>query len=325
LASAGGALSATLYMWVVFKKPDPSFMCNGLLAGLVAITAPCAYVTPSAAVFIGLLAGVLVVLGCLFVERVLKVDDPVGAVGVHGINGAWGVLALGLFADGTYGAGANGSFWYKMKDGSLQWFAEELKELPDNVLAPQGVTGLFYGNPSQFTAELIGVVSNLIWVGAAAWLVFWMLDKLFGNRVSPEVEVQGLDIHEMGVLGYINEDPKSPEGHVAHPPMEPRRALTPPNGKRFTVVIEGVDARVLREIWSDLCLPSAEEPSQDFRAVYPFVTTLEGKTFRFRDGDPETMRDALARLLRKNIRGAAVGARVERLAEGNSNRISQLV
>ncbi len=325
LASAAGALSASVYMWLAYKKPDPSFLCNGLLAGLVAITAPCAYVTPSVAVFIGLVAGLLVVWGCLFVERVLKVDDPVGAVGVHGINGAWGVLALGLFADGTYGMGANGSFWYKMKDGSIRWFAEELKELPDNVLAPQGVTGLFYGNPSQFAAELIGVAANLVWVGATALFIFWLVNKLIGNRVSPEFEVQGLDIPEMGVLGYINEDPKNPEGHITHPSMEPRRALTPPNGKRFTVVIEGLEARILREIWSDLCQPGEQEPTADFRAVYPYITTLEGKTFTFRDGDPEASRDALARLLRKNIRGAAVGARVERLSEGNSNRIPQLV
>jgi Amt family ammonium transporter len=325
LASGAGAFSASFYMWLVYKKPDPSFLCNGLLAGLVAITAPCAFVTPSAAVFIGLLAGLFVVWGCLFVERVLKVDDPVGAVGVHGINGAWGVLALGLFADGTYSTGLNGSFWYKMKDSSLKWYAEELKDLPDTVLAPQGVTGLFYGNPTQLYAECIGIVANLIWVGATAFLVFWLLNKLIGNRVRPEVEVQGLDVPELGVLGYINEDPTSPEGHLIHPPREPRRALTPPNGKRFTIVIEGLEPRILREIWSDLCQPGTQEPSADFLAVYPCVTTLEDKIFTCRQGDPETVRDALARLIRKNIRGAAVGARVERLSAHNSERIPSLV
>jgi Amt family ammonium transporter len=325
LASAAGAMSASIYMWLVYKKPDPSFICNGLLAGLVAITAPCAFVTPSAAVLIGLLAGLFVVWGCLFVERVLKVDDPVGAVGVHGINGAWGVLALGLFADGTYSDGLNGSFWYKMKDGSLKWYAEKFKDLPDNVLAPQGVTGLFYGNPSQFFAECIGVAANVVWVGATAFLVFWLLNKLIGNRVSPEVEVQGLDVPELGVLGYINEDPKSPEGHFTHPPMEPRRATTPPNGKRFTVVIEGLETRILKEIWSDLCQPSEREPLPDFRVVYPHMTTLQGKIFTFRDGDPESIRDALARLLRKHIGGVAVGARIERLSERNSERIPSLV
>lgn len=324
LASAAGAFSASLYMWLVYKKPDPSFICNGLLAGLVAITAPCAFVESWAAVLIGLLAGLFVVWGCFFVERVLKVDDPVGAVGVHGINGAWGVLALGLFADGTYSAGLNGSFWYKMADGSLQWSAEKLKDLPVGAVE-QGVTGLFYGNSSQFIAECIGVIVNVLWVGGSAFAMFWILEKLIGNRVRPEVEVQGLDVPELGVLGYINEDPKTPEGHLIHPPMEPRHATTPPNGKRFTVVVEGLEPALLKQIWSDLCQPGDQASSDDFRLVYSSMTTFRGKTFTFRDGEPEAVRDALARLIRKNIRGVAVGARVEPLANGSVERIPSLV
>ena len=108
LATAAGCIAAMLYMWAVFGKPDPTMGCNGLLAGLVAITAPCAFVNPIGAVIIGAIAGVLVIWSVLFVERVLKVDDPVGAVSVHGVNGAWGCLSIGLFADGAYGAGWNG-------------------------------------------------------------------------------------------------------------------------------------------------------------------------------------------------------------------------
>ena len=124
LASAGGALSAMLYMWLRFGKPDPTMTVNGLLAGLVAITAPCAFVTAPSAVLIGLIAGVLVVLSVLFIDGVLKVDDPVGAISVHGVCGAWGVLSLGLFADGTYGD---------------KWNSVE-----------GTVKGLFYGDASQF-------------------------------------------------------------------------------------------------------------------------------------------------------------------------------
>ncbi len=225
LASAAGAFSASLYMWLVYKKPDPSFMCNGLLAGLVAITAPCAFVTSWAAVFIGLLAGLFVVWGCLFVERVLKVDDPVGAVGVHGVNGAWGVLSLGLFADGTYSAGMNGSFWYKMADGSLKWFPEKLKELPEGA-AEQGVTGLLYGNPSQFGAELIGVASNLVWVGLSAFLVFWILNKLVGNRVSAAVEIAGSGRSRTGCVRLHQRGSQ-----------DPRRA--PPSSVRRTAASHG--------------------------------------------------------------------------------------
>lgn len=177
IASATGALAATLYMWLFkTKKPDPTMMINGMLAGLVAITAPCAFVSVGSAALIGLISGVLVIEAAFFIELKLKIDDPVGAVAVHGVNGAWGCLALGLFADGTYGDGWNG--------------------------VAGKVTGLFYGNAGQFFAEFIGVATNIIYVGAIGWLVFKLTEKLVGNRVSAVDELQGLDIPEMGVEGY---------------------------------------------------------------------------------------------------------------------------
>jgi len=177
IASATGALASTLYMWLFkTKKPDVSMMCNGLLAGLVAITAPCAFVTVQSAALIGLIAGILVIEVALFVENKLKVDDPVGAIAVHGANGLFGCLALGLFADGTYGDGLNG--------------------------VAGGVKGLFYGDSGQFVAELIGVSANIIYVGILGWIVFKLINKIVGNRVSAEVELAGLDIPEMGAEGY---------------------------------------------------------------------------------------------------------------------------
>ena len=177
LASATGALAATLWMWVLrFNKPDPSMMCNGMLAGLVAITAPCAFVNSVSACIIGLVAGVLVVEGALFVERKLTIDDPVGAIAVHGMNGAWGCLALGLFADGTYGDGWNGV------NGT--------------------VTGLFYGDPAQFLSQCIGVVANFVYVGPISLIVFKLINVLVGHRVDIETEIEGLDIPEMGITGY---------------------------------------------------------------------------------------------------------------------------
>jgi ammonium transporter, Amt family len=182
LASAAGCCAAVLYMWTVYGKPDPTMGCNGLLAGLVAITAPCAFVSPVSAVIIGAIAGVLVVWGVLFVERILKVDDPVGAVAVHGVNGAWGCLSIGLFADGAYGAGWNGV-----------------------ATAP---TGLFYGGGvSQLLAEMVGVTTNFIWVGASSLFFFWIIGMLVGNRTTAKAEIEGLDISEMGVPGYSMEDP----------------------------------------------------------------------------------------------------------------------
>jgi Amt family ammonium transporter len=264
----------------------------------VAITAPCAYVTPWAAVVIGGIAGVWVVAACLFLERVIKVDDPVGAIGVHGANGAWGVLALGLFADGTYNAGVNNSYWYKLPSGSLEWHAEKLKDLPDGW-AEQGVTGLLYGNPSQFLAQCIGVGANIVWVFGTAFVFFYVLEKILGNRVSAAVELQGLDVPEMGVLGYISDAPSVPEGHVMHPSMmEPRPALVPPiGGKRFSITVTGLDTTTLTGIWSELCQPRESPPSSEFLKVYPHMTTLEGTRFRFRSGDPKEISSALSRLL----------------------------
>jgi ammonium transporter, Amt family len=176
LASASGAIFAMLYMWFKYGKPDPSMAINGMLAGLVAITAPCAFVSSFWAFVIGAFAGVLVCWSVFFVERRMKVDDPVGAISVHGTCGAWGVLSLGIFADGTYGDGFN------------------------NVSGT--VRGLLYGDPSQLVAQIIGPVTNLVFIFGASWLFFKLLDVTMGMRVSPEVELEGLDVPEMGVHGY---------------------------------------------------------------------------------------------------------------------------
>lgn len=179
IASGAGALAATLFMKWKYGKPDPSMMANGLLAGLVAITAPCAFVNSLSSFFIGAVAGILVVLAAFFIDQKLKVDDPVGAIAVHGVNGAWGVLALGLFADGTYGDGWNG--------------------------VAGTVKGLFYGDASQFVAQLIGTITCIIFVFAIMYGFFKLQNKFSGIRVNPEDEIEGLDMPEMGVMGYDNE------------------------------------------------------------------------------------------------------------------------
>jgi Amt family ammonium transporter len=176
LASASGALFSLLYMWFKYGKPDISMSANGMLAGLVAITAPCAFVNSVSAVIIGAIAGILLCLSVFFVERTLKIDDPVGAISVHGVNGAWGLLALGLFADGTYGDGLNG--------------------------VAGTVKGLFYGNASQFAAEVVGVLTNFIFVFVVMFLFFKILDKIVPLRVSEDLELEGLDQAEVAVSAY---------------------------------------------------------------------------------------------------------------------------
>jgi len=186
LASAGGAFSSWVYMWVRYGKPDISLSANGLLAGLVAITAPCAFVTAPVAVLIGVIAGILCCVSIFFVERTLKVDDPVGAISVHGTNGAWGALALGLFADGRYGDGFNGV------NGT--------------------VTGLLYGDSGQFVAQIIGTATNIIYVFTISWVFFKVLDKAVGLRVPKDLELEGLDQGEVSVTAY-------PDFNLRHLPL----------------------------------------------------------------------------------------------------------
>jgi Amt family ammonium transporter len=159
IAGAVGGLVAMFYMWAKFGKPDPSMTANGALAGLVAITSPCAYVTGLSAFIIGVVAAFLVCLAVPFVENKLKIDDPVGAISVHCVNGMWGVLSVGLFADGTYGDGLNG--------------------------VSGGVRGLFYGDPSQLLAQLITMAVLVVYGFGVAFLFFKVLDKTWGIRVNP--------------------------------------------------------------------------------------------------------------------------------------------
>ena len=185
IAGMAATLSGVLYMWNVYGKPDPSMMCNSMLAGLVAITSPCAFVSPMAAFIIGAVAGVLVVWSVFFVER-MGIDDPVGAISVHGANGLWGLIAVGLFSDGTYGVGWNGV-------GATKYMGQ----------VGRGVTGLFYGDPSQLVAQCIEAGTAIAWNVIIGGSLFWLIGKAIGgNRVSAETETGGLDVPEMGVPGY---------------------------------------------------------------------------------------------------------------------------
>lgn len=172
LAAVSGIFGAHLVSWMKFGKPDLSMIANGCLAGLVAITAPCAVVTPAASVVIGFIAGVIVVFSVLFFDKI-KIDDPVGALSVHLVNGIWGTLSIGLFAH------------------------------PDYILSGMSAGLLKGGGISQLIAQIIGVVS----IGAFTFivaLIVWNIVKVVmgGIRVSAEEEHTGLDLGEMGIEGY---------------------------------------------------------------------------------------------------------------------------
>jgi Amt family ammonium transporter len=185
IAAAVGATVAMYYMMLKTGKPDPGMMVNGMLAGLVAITAPCAFVAPWAAAVIGAVAAVLVIEAALFIER-KGVDDPVGAIAVHGVGGIFGVLCVGIFANGQYGAGWN------------------LAAEDDGTLIK--VEGLIKGEVGQFGAQVVGALTIIIVIFGIAFAFFKIQDKLTkgGIRPTEEVEACGLDVPEMGVLGYVD-------------------------------------------------------------------------------------------------------------------------
>lgn len=183
LAAAAGAVAAMITSWILFKKPDPSFTVNGALAGLVGITAGCDAVAPGGAALIGLVAGALVVLSVLMFDRV-RIDDPVGAVSVHGVCGAWGTLAVGLFA----------------MEG-----------------------GLFYGGGiAQLITQAIGVSAAFAWAFPVSLGIFLAIKYTVGLRVSEEEELEGLDINEHGMLAYPPQLVTDTfVGHPIHAPGQP--------------------------------------------------------------------------------------------------------
>ena len=171
LAAAAGAIAAMVTIWMIGGKPDLAMVMNGCLAGLVAITAPCAFVAPWAAILIGLVGGILVVLGTLALDK-LRIDDPVGAVPVHGLNGVWGTLAVGLFAT------------------------------PDLKLTSMS-PGLFYGGGlAQLGVQALGTFSVVAFVVVSMGLVFAAIKYTVGLRVSRQEELRGLDIGEHGIEAY---------------------------------------------------------------------------------------------------------------------------
>jgi Amt family ammonium transporter len=185
LAAVAGAASALFIWYLIFGKPDITMACNGMLAGLVAITAPCAFVNANSAVIIGIIAGAIVCGGVLLNERILKVDDPCGAVSVHGYCGWFGAVAVGIFADGAYGAGWNGV-------GATTYLGQ----------AGKGVTGLLYGDSSQFLLQLGGATLCAVYAFGFTFIVFKIVNAVYPIRVSPEVELEGLDVPEFGMEAY---------------------------------------------------------------------------------------------------------------------------
>ncbi len=333
LACSAGILSATLWSWLRLGKPDMSMIINGALAGLVAITAPCAFVSPVSSIIIGAVAGVLVVESVLFFDRI-KVDDPVGAISVHLVNGIWGTLSVGIFAQET--------IW---KD-YLGWSAG-----PRTGFLMPG------GSFEQFRIQFIGV----FWVGVytffASLLVWGLIKALVGLRVSAEEEIQGLDIGEHGMEAYPGDPLATTEAlrqagwerivpSLLPEPIQRRSSLQEalsreesplsrtiaqesPSSERlqtasvgvlsepsrgFKVIVENANRDALRRRWEMLCRGTTSDTPPEFAEVFNNLTAFEDNTFVFHRGDPERMRRCVERIL-EGYAGIGATTRIERLSE----------
>jgi Amt family ammonium transporter len=299
IAAAAGAFIATMWAWLRLGKPDLSMSLNGCLAGLVAITAPCAFVNPISAFVIGVVAGVLVVESVLFFDRV-GIDDPVGAISVHLINGIWGTLAVGLFA-------------------------QQFADLGDAQPKP----GLFIGGSGeQFIVQLTGVVAVGAFVFTASLLAWAIIKALVGLRVAPEEEVEGLDIGEMGMEAYPSDPFPTFEAlsvtgwerfvpTIAHAQTSTEQAVaqavvtsaksepvnsgassqaTPHLERRlYSVILENANTERAKRRWERLCHEPHQAPPE-FHEVYRHLVSFDGREFVFRGGDPERMRKAVEKL-----------------------------
>jgi Amt family ammonium transporter len=321
-AAAAGVIAATFTAWVLLGKPDLTMALNGGVAGLVAITAPCAFVSLGSSLAIGLVAGILVVLSVLFFDRI-KVDDPVGAVSAHLTCGAWGTIAVGLFAQDMFSPGTTGN-------------------------------GLFFGGGSElFQAQLIGVLAVGAFIFPASMVGWGLLKGLMGIRVPAEEEMEGLDINEHGLSAYPDFQLATPDrmrrgvatapapaeampepapaeasrrpaaafipaGGGTRTPPRPGLSRTPPGPGRvepvragpapvttagaatveqpFRIVVRGVDRKALRDMWQRLCHDYPNTP-REFNEMYEHTPRFSDDAFSFKRGNPDQFRETVENLL----------------------------
>jgi ammonium transporter len=267
-AAAAAGLSWLVAEWLHRGKPTALGLASGIVAGLVAVTPASGFVLPWGGLVIGLVAGV-VCYGSVLLKSVFKYDDSLDAFGVHGVGGFLGALLTGVFCS--------------------------------KLIAASSADGLVAGGGlGQLGAQTIAAVAAAAYAFVVSLALVKLVDVLFGFTASPRAETEGLDRSEHGEVGF--NFGLALEAVPEAPPSEPRPATRPPDGqRRFTVVVEGVDPQNLIGAWSDLCQAGKGPPAPQFRAVYPYVTTVQGNRFRFRGGDPEQMRENLQSLFKNRL------------------------
>jgi ammonium transporter len=268
-AAATAALSWMVVEWWHRGKPTALGFASGIVAGLVAVTPASGYIFPWGGLAIGLVAGAVCYLAVALKAR-FGYDDSLDAFGVHGVGGFLGAVLTGVFCSAV------------------------VNPPPADAVAGTG-NGLLFGNPSQLTTQFLAAAASAIFALGISLVLVKLIDNLVGFLASEKDEIEGLDRAEHGETGF-----DMGIGLDVAPALagaEPRPAVVPPNGqKRFSVVVEGMGNGDLIHLWSGLCQPGNKPPAEEFKAVYPYVTTVQGNRFRFRGGNPQTMADNLQKL-----------------------------
>jgi ammonium transporter len=283
VAAAAAALSWMVVEWLHRGKPTALGVASGVVAGLVAVTPASGFVTPLGALAIGLLAGV-VCYAAVCLKPFFKYDDSLDAFGVHGVGGFLGAVLTGVFASAVL---------YQHGIGNTD---------PVGTLAD--------GRLAQVMVQLLAAVVAVAFSFVVSLVLVKGIDLTWGFCLEPRSEGEGLDRCEHGEVGF--DLGPALESVAEQAPHEPRPATVPPDGQqRFTVVVEGAKNGDLIHAWSDLCQAGPKPPEPEFRAVYPFVTTVQGNRFRFRGGDPSLMRKNLERLFQNHLEGLPIRTHVE--------------
>jgi Amt family ammonium transporter len=283
VAAAAAALSWMLAEWLHRGKPTALGVASGVVAGLVAITPASGFVTPPAALVIGLLAG-LICYAAVCLKPFFKYDDSLDAFGVHGVGGFLGAVLTGVFAS------------------AVLWQHGQGTTDPLGVLAD--------GRPNQIMIQLLAALVAVGYSFVVTLALVKGIDLACGFCLAPGAENEGLDRCQHGEVGF--DLGPALESVAEQKPQEPRPAAVPPDGqKRFTVVVEGADNGDLIHAWSELCQAGPKPPTPEFRAVYPFVTTVQGNRFRFRGGDPRLLSKNLQMLFQDEFKGQPIRAHVQ--------------
>jgi ammonium transporter len=283
VAAAAAALSWIVVEWLHKGKPTALGFASGVVAGLVAVTPASGFVDPLGGLVIGLCAGaVCYVAVCL--KPFFKYDDSLDAFGVHGVGGFLGAVLTGVLVSETL---------VKAGTGSTDSIATLVKS----------------GRAAQIGVQFLAASAAVVYAFAVTFIIVKGIDMVWGFCLEPRSEGEGLDRSEHGEVGFDLGPALESVPEIA--PHEPRAATVPPDGvKRFTIIVEGAKNGELIRAWSDMCQAGPQPPTAEFRTVYPYVTTVQGNRFRFRGGDPRTMRESLERLFGDKLH-LAIKAHVE--------------